>query len=143
MTYKRDRRLIANLLVTSISAKPSTLEIEEAYRKIFTEPSPPDPEPYFPVNYGEDTTYAPITADNIARMKLDLKQSAPGQHNRESVSRPSDTLVGGFVQYNALHRLCPRCTKTMSDNLNHEERQHSSNRKLATDHDLVNNTSRF
>lgn len=81
--YAKDRRAAAAHVINGSSPsqsqeKPTTQAIEQAYWKIFGEPSPEDNHPTDRVDYGTDTSYRPITEAEIGAALKSTKPSAPG-----------------------------------------------------------------
>lgn len=81
--YKKDKKTLTDLLFKSsspdtVSAFPPIKEIEKEYSRIFGSPSPPDDKPAKRVDYGPDTTYQPISLEDVIRVQKSLKPTAPG-----------------------------------------------------------------
>lgn len=82
---------------------PDIAIVEEEYRRIFADPSPPNNHRVPTIDYGPDSTYNPVLLDDIAAAIKDMKPSAPGTDKisltdlRSLDPRLLETMFNGFL----------------------------------------------
>lgn len=81
--YNKNRKRLASSIidgydVSSQGASPQIQEIEEAYQRIFADPSPLDSSAPPTVDYETDNSYGPITLEELTSTLNSLKPSAAG-----------------------------------------------------------------